>query len=544
MRSILHIDMNAFYCACHAAADPDRYQGLPTAVAGSPETRHGVVVTASYEARRRGVRATMTVAEALRACADLTLIAPDFDLYRDFSRRVFAVVRNYTPQVEVFSIDECWADVTGSRQFGTAVEIARQIQTRIQSELGLPCSIGVAPNKFLAKMASDLKKPMGLTEIALESVPHLLWPLSVESMFGVGGKTAERLRRLGVSTIGDLAGAREELLQRYLGRRGPELRRLANGLDDTPVVSVPEPIKSVGHSVTLAADTDAEEELATVLLNLADQVGRRVRRHKMVGRTVQLTIRYGNRETVTRSRTLPLATDLTEEIYREARGLLTLHKRRGAKVRLLGVALQNLTPTGALAGQNGPVATSASAGGTIGSGGRPGGAQGPSDTLGPGGTRGSGGTREPGGAIGSGGTIGPGGRPGGAIKWAESGATADTAPSLQLELPLFEAELRPSKTDQDSRVAKGPGAGRNAGLGAGRAAGRGPSVYAAPTQNSDRDRLARLTKVTDELRDKFGENALVRGRMLKSHPSAQIRDRKVRGTSLQKDTLQAPDDPR
>lgn len=510
MRSILHIDMNAFYCACHAAADPDRYEGLPTAVAGSPETRHGVVVTASYEARRRGVRATMTVAEALRACANLTLIAPDFDLYRDFSRRVFAVVRNYTPQVEVFSIDECWADVTGSGQFGTAVEIARQIQTRIHSELGLPCSIGIAPNKFLAKMASDLKKPMGLTEITLESVPQLLWPLSVESMFGVGGKTAERLRRLGVSTIGDLAGAREELLQRYLGRRGPELRRLAMGLDDAPVVSVPEPIKSVGHSITLAADTDSEEELATVLLNLADQVGRRVRRHEMVGRTVQLTIRYGNRETVTRSRTLPLATDLTEEIYREARELLTLHKRRGAKVRLLGVALQNLTPTDGKAGQNAPSATTAA------------------DTPGTGRSLGTG--RTPGAA--------------GAMKGAEAVGAADTAPSLQLELPLFEAELRQPTTDRDRRVAKGFGAGLAAGLGPGREPSRGSSAYTAPTQKPDRERLARLTKVTDELRDKFGENALVRGRMLKSHPSAQIRDRKARGTSLQKDTLQAPDNPR
>lgn len=486
-RSVLHIDMNAFYCSCHAAAHPGRYRGLPTAVAGSPETRHGVVVTASYEARRRGVRATMTTLQALRACPELTLIAPDFDLYREFSHRVFEVVRNYTPQVEIFSIDECWADVTGSRQFGTAEEIARTIQSRIRDELGLPCSIGVAPNKFLAKMASDLQKPLGLTRLGLADLPERLWPLPVENMFGIGEKTAERLRRLNIHTIGDLAAANPAKLLRYLGSRGPELRALANGEDASEVRAEPEPVKSVGHSITLAVDADAREEIDTVLLNLSDQVGRRVRRHQMTGRTVQVTIRYANRDTVTRSQTLPHFTNLTEEIYSAARTLVAAHRKAGAKIRLLGVTLQNLTST---------------------SGGR--------DDTGRGAGQGGAGQEAERGAIRGEGT------------WRRV-----DEPGRQLELPLFDD---PPVFGTNGSYAAG-GGGRDE-------RGR-PSAFASGDDRFDpvrRERLQRLTEVSDRLRDRFGENAVIRGRMLQPHESSQIRDRRSRGTSLQKDNLRRAGD--
>ncbi|MDQ0191495.1 DNA polymerase IV [Alicyclobacillus cycloheptanicus] len=438
-RSILHIDMNAFYCSCHAAEEPELYKNRPTAVAGSPQTRHGVVVTASYEARQRGVRATMTVQEALRVCPDLIVIHPDFDLYRKYAKRVFALVRCYTPQVEIVSIDECFADVTGSRQFGTAQEIAQTLQQRILEELGLPCSIGIAPNLFLAKMASDFRKPMGLTVITLDDVPALLWPLPVQSMFGAGAKTAQRLERLGIRTIGDLARARPEPLLRSLGKRGLELRAWANGLDDRPVQAEPDAQKSIGHSITLSKDADQPNELAMVLMNLSDQVGRRVRRHGLAGRTVQLTIRYANRETIIRSRTLPVPTQLTEEIYREALALMTEHRRTDRKVRLLGVTLQNLQ--------------SAEADGV------------------------------------------------------SSVAGNEDAPGTQVLLPLF-ADVAVPAADPEPRLT-----------------------------DDRRDRLRKLTEVTDRLRDRYGEDIVVRGRMLQPHESSQIRNRRVRGTSLQKDSF-------
>jgi DNA polymerase-4 len=426
-RDILHIDMNAFYCSCHAAESPGRYRGKPTAVAGSPETRHGVVVTASYEARRMGVRATMTVPEALRVCPSLILIEPDFTLYRRYSREVFRRVREYTPLVEVFSIDECFADVGGSRQFGSVTDIAHQIQKRLLRELGLPCSIGIGSNKFLAKMASDLKKPLGISELRLEHVEERLWPLPIGQMFGVGMRTAERLQKVGIRTIGHLARSNPNLLWRLLGKRGLELWRLANGHDDSPVSPERAPAKSIGHSITLPRDVAEFEEIRTVLLNLADQVGRRLRRHKACGRTVQITIRYADRHTITRAKTLPTPTDLTEDIYLAALALAREHVQPGRKVRLLGVSVHHLV----------------------------------------------------------------------------DGHEGDE-PSRQLRLFPEEDALEL------------PGA--------------------LPTPH--RDRWRRLDTVTDQLRDKYGEDIIIRGRMLSPHDSNQIRDRRRRGTSLQKDTLE------
>ncbi|RIV21100.1 DNA polymerase IV [Alicyclobacillaceae bacterium I2511] len=336
--------MNAFYCSCHAAAEPKRYAGRPTAVAGSPETRHGVVVTASYEARSRGVRATMTVTQALRTCPELLLIAPDFQLYRRLSKAVFDIVRQYTPDVEVFSIDECWADVTHVPFCGSTSDLAREIQKRLHRELKLPCSIGIAPNKFLAKMASDLHKPQGLTEISLHNLVEVLWPMPVGQMFGVGPKTAERLVRMGISTIGALAAANPEHLSHRLGKRGRQLVELANGRDFAEISSAPEPLKSIGHTITLAKDLSHPEDMATVLMNLADQVGRRVRRHRLVGKTVQLTLRFDSRRTITREQTLPIPTALTEILYDTALSLLHNHLPKAAKVRLLGITLGHLQP--------------------------------------------------------------------------------------------------------------------------------------------------------------------------------------------------------
>lgn len=458
-RTVLHIDMNAFYCSCHAATDPQRYHARATAVAGSPETRHGVVVTASYEARARGVRATMTVAQALRACPDLVLIKPDFHLYRRFSRAVFDIVREYTPDVEVFSIDECWADVTHSPFLGSATDLARKIQQRMDQELNLPCSIGIAPNKFLAKMASDLQKPRGLTEISLTNLSEVIWPLPVKQMFGVGSKTAQRLSQIGISTIGDLAAANPDRFSLLLGKRGRQLVDLANGRDTSEVTSMQEPLKSVGHSITLANDLSRPEEMATVLLNLADQVGRRARRHRLVGKTVQITLRFANRRTITREQTLREPTALTEVLYDTAVSLLHRHLPRDARVRLLGITLGHLqaekTPSAEV-------------------------------------------------------------------------HTPAKGTSEGIQLSLFTTGSLPEDTSgqsqQDSLSGK-----------------LSHDTAMLPQKKRDLTKLLRLSQVTDALRDKYGENIVIRGRMLTQDESQQLRQHGVRGTSLQKDMLTWPE---
>ncbi|GIP37983.1 DNA polymerase IV 1 [Paenibacillus sp. J31TS4] len=343
-RVILHIDMNAFYCSVHAAAEPDKYAGKPIAVAGSVELRKGIVVTSSYEARARGVRTGMTVKEALRHCPGLILISPDFYLYRGFSRRFLQIVNDYSPLVEAMSIDECFVDITGSKQFGTPLEIAEKIQIRIRTELGLPCSIGIAPNKLLAKMGSDMKKPNGLTVLRLRDVPEVLWGRPCGELYGIGSKTAAKLAKLNILTIGELAEADELLLTREFGVLGSWLKLAASGGDDSPVRAEREPNKSIGHTTTLPYNFTEPDDIGRVFLNLADQTARRLRRQQMVCGTVQITIRDPDMKTITRSYTMPEPTENIDDIYREARRLFDRHWTVGEPVRLLGITLQNLTP--------------------------------------------------------------------------------------------------------------------------------------------------------------------------------------------------------
>lgn len=343
-RVILHIDMNAFYCSVHEAVEPDKYKGKPTAVAGSVELRRGIVVTCSYAARARGVKTGMQVREALRLCPELELIRPDFELYRQFSVRFMKIAYHYSPLVEAVSIDECYVDITGSKQFGTPLEIAEAIQERVRSELGLPCSIGVAPNKLLAKIASDLRKPNAINVLRLRDVQSVLWDKPCNALFGVGRKTAEKLSKLGIATIGQLAGADERMLTNRFGVYGAWLKRAANGLDDVPVNPESEQSKSIGHTTTLPRDLTEAADIRRVFLNLADQVCRRLRRQALVASTVSITIREPSMKTYTRAVTLPAPTESHDDVYREACRLFDVHWGAGKPVRLLGITLQNLAP--------------------------------------------------------------------------------------------------------------------------------------------------------------------------------------------------------
>nr|WP_281269477.1 DNA polymerase IV [Fontibacillus phaseoli] len=341
-RVVLHVDMNAFYCSVHEAEEPEKYRNQPTAVAGSVELRKGVIVTCSYAARKRGISTGMTVSQGLKKCPELIVIKPDFHLYRNYSRAFMDIAYGYTPLLQAVSIDECYLDITGSKQFGTPLDIAHEIQSRISDELGLPCSIGVAPNKLLAKMASDMKKPNGITVLRIRDVPALLWDKPCNELFGIGHKTADKLKKMRIYTIGQLAAADELLLSEKFGVAGHWMKQAAHGLDDSPVRDDQEKNKSVGHTTTLPRDISRMEEVQRVFLNLADQVTRRLRRQKLVAQTVQITIRTPDMKTITRSQSLETVIDRAEDVYREACELYRKHWSEDKPVRLLGITLQNL----------------------------------------------------------------------------------------------------------------------------------------------------------------------------------------------------------
>lgn len=343
-RVVLHIDMNAFYCSVHEAEEPEKYRNKATAVAGSVELRKGVIVTCSYAARARGIKTGMTVREGLKKYPQLILIAPNFHLYRRYSRAFMDIAYRYTPLLQATSIDECYLDITGSKQFGTPLEIAHEIQSRIAAELGLPCSIGIAPNKLLAKMASDMKKPNGITVLRLRDVPSLLWDKPCSELFGIGRKTGEKLKKMGIYTLGQLAAADEQLLSERFGVVGLWMKQASHGIDHSPVQEEREKNKSIGHTTTLPRDLTELEDVKRVMLNLADQVARRLRRQKLMAQTVQITIRTPDMKTITRSQTLGNVTEQADDIYKEACELYLRHWHRGKPVRLLGITLQNLVP--------------------------------------------------------------------------------------------------------------------------------------------------------------------------------------------------------
>ncbi|WP_209970320.1 DNA polymerase IV [Paenibacillus eucommiae] len=340
---ILHIDMNAFYCSVHEAAEPELYQGKPIAVAGSVELRKGIIVTSSYAARAKGVKTGMQVRQALQLCPNLTLIKPNFDLYRQYSRKFMQIAYSYSPLVESMSIDECFVDITGSKQFGTPLEIADMMQRQIYEELSLPCSIGIAPNKLLAKMASDMKKPKGIFVLRLRDVPNVLWDKPCGYLYGIGKKTADKLTKLNIHTIGQLAKADEAALNRHFGVMGTLLKLSANGIDHSSVNPEQEQSKSIGHTTTLPRNYTESEEVYRVFLNVSDQVARRLRKQKLVATTIQITIRDPAMKTITRSLTLQSPTEHMDEIYKTACRLFDQHWGKGKPIRLLGITLQNLT---------------------------------------------------------------------------------------------------------------------------------------------------------------------------------------------------------
>jgi DNA polymerase IV len=334
---ITHLDMDAFYAAVEIRERPE-LDGLPVVVGGRPEQR-GVVAAASYPARRYGIRSAMPMAAALRRCPELVVLPPRMSLYADESARIHAILARYTPLIEPLSLDEAFLDLRASeRLFGPVPELARRIKREIRDELGLVASIGIAPVKFAAKIASDLGKPDGFVLVEPGGLHEFLDPLPVSRLWGVGRIGERALQQLGIATVGQLARCDEVFMESRFGRHGLHLLALARGIDPRPVV--PDTAhKSVSNETTFPADIADRDELKAILLQLVEQVGWRLRHHRLTGRTVQLKARYADFSTVTRAQTLAAPTDQTRAIWQAAVALLERLPRPGAPLRLLGVGV-------------------------------------------------------------------------------------------------------------------------------------------------------------------------------------------------------------
>lgn len=346
MRKIIHLDMDAYFASVEQRDHPD-YRGKPVIVGGSPSSR-GVVSTCSYEARKFGVHSAMPLREAGRRCPQGIFLPVRLKRYQEISGEIMAILREYTPLVEPFSIDEAFLDVTGSELlFGSAEMIARKIVKRIDEELNLPASVGVAPNKFLAKIGSDLKKPRGFVVIKAEDVIPLLAPLSVSKLWGVGPKNQEQLRKLGIKRIKDIQDLPVKILRDQLGEFGEHLHRLAFGLDDRPVLPRQE-IKSIGHETTFQKDTDDREFLEEVLLGLCTRVARRLRKSDLVGQVIMIKLRDTDFKTITRQTTLYYPTAFEEVIFKYARRLAEENEWGLKPLRLIGVSISGLQKNSAV----------------------------------------------------------------------------------------------------------------------------------------------------------------------------------------------------
>ena len=335
MRTVIHFDMDAFFASVEQLDDPD-LRGKPVLVGA--RSRRGVVAAASYEARPSGVRSAMSMVEALRRCPEAVVVPPRRSRYVEVSRAVFDVFRRYTPLIEGLSVDEAFLDVTGSRSlFGDGPEIAVSIRKDIVRETGLTGSAGVAPNKFVAKIASDLDKPDGLTVVPEGTAAEFLAPLPLERMWRVGPKARVKLRAAGLRTIGDLAGLDPRTIEQLLGSWGPVARELARGHDDRPVV-VGSPPKSLGTESTFEHDLTSKESMLKPILRQSMEVADRLVDKGLWARVVTLKIKYGDHQIRTRQVKLPRAVSDTDSIFAAATDLLDRFDDLESGVRLTGVS--------------------------------------------------------------------------------------------------------------------------------------------------------------------------------------------------------------
>ncbi|MDH5185149.1 MAG: DNA polymerase IV [Gammaproteobacteria bacterium] len=337
---ILHIDMDAFYASVEELDNPE-LKGRPVIVGGSPQSR-GVVSAANYIARGFGVHSAMPTANAHRLCPQGVFLPVRMARYIEISQQIHAIFHRYTPLIEPLSLDEAFLDVRASESlFGSAEQIGKKIQDEIAHELGLVASVGIAPNKFLAKIASDLEKPNGFVIVRSEQVQSFLDPLPIRRLWGVGKSSAQRLHSLGLYTIQDIRETSVQELERVLGNRGEYLWQLAHGRDNRPLVTDRE-VKSISHETTFSEDIADEALLVSQLLHLTEQVAWRLRRHGLKGKTIQLKLRYSDFRSLTRSLTLDSPTDNTDTLWQNVERLFMQRIPRPLPaVRLIGIGVSS-----------------------------------------------------------------------------------------------------------------------------------------------------------------------------------------------------------
>jgi len=345
-RKILHLDLDAFFCAVEELHNPS-LKGKPFAVGGRANQR-GVVASCSYAARMKGVHSAMPMGRAQQLCPDLIVISSRHVNYSEMSRKVMSLVE-ISPFIEQISIDEAFIDVSDLQE--PLIYIASSLQTRINNDLSLPVSFGGATNKLVAKIANDWGKsqkrsaepPNAITIIPPGEEAEFLAPLPVESLWGIGSKTGERLARVGIHTIGHLADAPATTLEMLFGDYGPSIRRRALGIDNRPIATEHD-VKSISNEVTFANDKVEEKDLQQTLRYLSEKVGTRLRKQNLGGSTVQIKLRWSDFTTITRQITLPSRINLDQEIYQAALALFHVNWPKGKPVRLLGVGVSNLGP--------------------------------------------------------------------------------------------------------------------------------------------------------------------------------------------------------
>jgi len=339
MKIIFHIDLNAFYASAEVLRHPE-YIGKPLVVAGN--SKRGIITTASYEARKYGIHSAMPLFKAKELCKNLIIVPPDFTYYREISNKFFAIIATYSTALEVASIDECYVDMSNAiKDYTKIIEVANQIQATVKDSLGISCSIGISPNKFLSKMASDLKKPNGITMITKKNIATTLWVLPIGKMHGIGKKTAPKFIAMGIETIGDLAKYENyDIACSILGKNALLFYYRANGVDPSNLNVDHNKLKSVGHSITLLEDTSDEEEIKEYIKDLSLRVSQRANNKNLLSKNISITLKYSRFESVVRSISIEQFTNEYEIILSNAIALFDKHFENRS-IRLIGVSLNN-----------------------------------------------------------------------------------------------------------------------------------------------------------------------------------------------------------
>ena len=342
---IFHIDMNCFFASCHIALD-DRLKNKPIIVAHNDVQKKSIILTASYEARKYGIYTTMLVRDAIKLCPQVIIVEPNYELYEHYSKLFFEYLFSITPLVEAMSIDEGFLDVTEVCKTVDAISLAKTIQKTLYNEYKLPCSIGIAPNKFLAKMGSDIKKPLGITVVRKREIDKVIWPLDIKNMFGVGKKTEPRLREIGINKIGDIVHFKDlDLLEKTVGPAFTKyLLDRANGIDDS-VVSVinNDDFSSVSNEHTFSYNVNSFDTVKMMIKILANSVSERLSKHGFFAYTIGIKIKYNDFTVVQRSRGLNSPTNDDFSIYRICSDLFDEFNDSNKTVRLIGVFATRLT---------------------------------------------------------------------------------------------------------------------------------------------------------------------------------------------------------